>query len=94
MRLTHSNEEEVGKAVASSSISRSDIFLTTKLGHADRIQERLDESVSKIDPTSNGYVDLFLIHAPSAGPEKRPEQWKALEWLVGKGKAKAIGVSN
>jgi 2,5-diketo-D-gluconate reductase A len=68
--------------------------LTTKLGHADRVQERLEESVAKIDPTPKGYVDLFLIHAPSAGPEKRPEQWKKLEELVDAGKAKSIGISN
>lgn len=50
--------------------------------------------MGKIDPRSDGYVDLFLIHAPSAGPEKRKEQWAALEDLVKNGKAKAIGVSN
>jgi diketogulonate reductase-like aldo/keto reductase len=75
-------------------VDRSSVFLTTKLGHADRIVERLNESVGKIDPRSDGYVDLFLIHAPSAGPEKRKEQWAALEDLVKNGKAKAIGVSN
>jgi diketogulonate reductase-like aldo/keto reductase len=69
--------------------------LTTKLGHADKIVERLNESVGKIDARDNvGYVDLFLIHAPSAGPEKRREQWKEMERLVESGKAKAIGVSN
>lgn len=50
--------------------------------------------MAKIDPRPDGCVDLFLIHAPTAGPEKRPEQWKALEDLVERGKAKAIGVSN
>lgn len=88
------NEEEVGKAVSGSSVSREQVFLTTKLGHADKIQERLDESVQKIDAREGGYVDLFLIHAPSAGPEKRKEQWKHMEGLVKSGKAKAIGVSN
>lgn len=51
-------------------------------------------SVAKIDHRPDGYVDLFLIHAPTAGPEKRREQWKALEALVDQGKAKAIGISN
>jgi diketogulonate reductase-like aldo/keto reductase len=53
----------------------------------------LEESIQKIGG-DGGYVDLFLIHAPSAGPEKRKEQWKEMEKLVKDGKAKAIGVSN
>ena len=89
-----SNEEQVGTAVQASSIPRSEIFLTTKLGHADKISSRLNESVTKIDPSEGGYVDLFLIHAPSAGPEKRVEQWGELEKLVKEKKAKSIGVSN
>jgi diketogulonate reductase-like aldo/keto reductase len=87
------NEEEVGSAVSKSSVNRKDVFLTTKLGHADKVAERLEESITKIGG-DGGYVDLFLIHAPSAGPEKRKEQWKEMEKLVKDGKAKAIGVSN
>lgn len=85
----------MGQAVAAHSVPRSQVFLTTKLGHADRVAERLQESVQKIDPSGSGsYVDLFLIHAPTAGPEKRREQWKEMEGLVQRGQAKAIGVSN
>ncbi|WWC89623.1 uncharacterized protein L201_004548 [Kwoniella dendrophila CBS 6074] len=85
------NEKEVGEAVGE---KRDSIFLTTKLGQAEKIEEHLYDSVSKIDPRENGYVNLFLIHSPSAGPEKRKEQWAALENLVKQGKAKTIGVSN
>ncbi|WWC70508.1 uncharacterized protein I206_104459 [Kwoniella pini CBS 10737] len=88
------NEEQVGLAIKNSKYPRDSVFITTKLGLADRITELLNESVSKIDPTDGGYVDLFLIHSPSAGPEKREEQWRALEQLVKQGKAKTIGVSN
>ncbi|OCF76249.1 hypothetical protein I204_03548 [Kwoniella mangroviensis CBS 8886] len=88
------NEEQVGSAIESSQYPRGQVFITTKLGHADRITELLEESVSKMDPRDGGYVDLFLIHSPSAGPEKRKEQWKALEDFVNRGKAKNIGVSN
>jgi diketogulonate reductase-like aldo/keto reductase len=95
MLIASSNEAEVGKAVAAASVPREEIFITTKLGHADRVAERLTESVAKMDPKEEGgYVDLFLIHAPTAGPEKRKEQWAEMEQLVGSGKAKAIGVSN
>lgn len=84
----------MGKAVQASPVPRSSVFITTKLGHADKIQERLDESVRLMDPNEGGQVDLFLIHAPTAGPEKRREQWKHMEALIKDGKARAIGVSN
>ena len=39
------------------------------------------------------YVDLYLIHAPFARPQ-RLEQWEALVALREQGKVRAIGVSN
>jgi len=41
-----------------------------------------------------GWVDLFLIHSPSSGPDGRREMWEALEKLKSEGGAKNIGVSN
>ena len=70
------------------------MFLTTKLGHPDRIRERLEDSVSKIDPSTEGYIDLCLIHSPTAGPKGRREQWAIMEEMVNVGKVRSIGVSN
>lgn len=93
----YGNEKEVGQAVQQSSVPRKDIFLTTKIlsaaGSVDRSYQQCVESVGKLDP-DGGYVDLFLIHSPNSGKEKRREMWQALEKLHQEGKAKSIGVSN
>ena len=94
----YANETEVGEAVAQSGLKRSDIFLTTKIlsagGSVDASYKKCVESVKKLDPSENGYVDLFLIHSPNAGSKARKEMWLALEKLYEEGKAKSIGVSN
>lgn len=94
----YANEAEVGRAVRDSGIKRSDVFLTTKIlsagGSVQKSYEKCVASVEKIDPGEDGYVDLFLIHSPHSGKEKRKEMWLALEKLYEEGKAKSIGVSN
>ncbi|ERF68365.1 hypothetical protein EPUS_06781 [Endocarpon pusillum Z07020] len=94
----YANEAEVGKAVRDSGIKRSDVFLTTKIlsagGSMQKSYEKCLASVERIDSGKDGYVDLFLIHSPNSGKEKRKEMWLALEKLYEEGKAKSIGVSN
>ena len=102
----YGNEAEVGAAVLSSSsnpdlnlkLSRADIFVTTKIlaaaGSLDKTLRKCLDSVDKIDSGKDGYVDLFLIHSPSGGKEKRKEMWQALEKVYEMGRARAIGVSN
>lgn len=88
----------MGDAVRQSGIPRSEVFLTTKIlstaGSPEKTYQKCLDSVKLIDEGENGYVDLFLIHSPSAGPAKRKEMWGALERLYEEGRAKAIGVSN
>ncbi|KAH0846464.1 putative oxidoreductase [Fonsecaea pedrosoi] len=92
------NEAQVGEALRKSGIPRSEVFVTTKIlsaaGSVEKSYKKCLESVEKIDPGRDGYVDLFLIHSPNAGSSKRKEMWQALEKLYEKGRAKSIGVSN
>ena len=97
----YQNEAGVGRAIRATGISRGDLFVTTKLwpgnpawGHP--VKDRaatfaaLDQSLERLGVD---YVDLYLIHAPFAGPQ-RLEQWEALIALREQGKVRAIGVSN
>lgn len=99
------NEAAVGEgirsALASTGLSRKDIFVTTKLwpgnpawGDAPRTHEQtIAECEASLDKLGMDYVDLYLIHAPYGGPE-RLSQWRALIELQKAGKARSIGVSN
>lgn len=40
------------------------------------------------------YIDLFLIHDPRSGKEKRLETWRALLDAKKAGKIRTVGVSN
>ena len=86
----YQNEAEVGEAIRASGISRSEIFVVTKLWNSDHFmaKEAFEKSLANL---GLGYIDLYLIHWPV--PE-RLESWKTLEKLLGSGKVKSIGVSN
>lgn len=99
------NEAGVGEGIrqglAAVGASRSDLFVTTKLwpGNAawgdapkgyDETVKAFDASLAAMDME---YVDLYLIHAPSGGPE-RLNEWRALVDLKAQGRARFVGVSN
>nr|AFI38949.1 NADPH dependent aldo-ketoreductase [Lodderomyces elongisporus] len=99
----YGNEDQVGRAIADSGVSRDEIFVTTKLWndqHKDP-EGALDESLKKLGLE---YVDLYLIHWPlSVDPKtEKPyddydfvDTWRNLQKIYKEGKkVKAIGVSN
>ncbi len=89
------NESGVGEGLRVSGVARADIFLTTKVWNDDQGYDEtlraMDASLSRL---GTDYVDLYLIHWPSAYRGKFVETWKALIRLREEGKAKSIGVSN
>jgi diketogulonate reductase-like aldo/keto reductase len=89
------NEEAVGKAIEDCNIDREELFVTTKLWNSDQgydsALKAFDESMVKL---GLDYLDLYLIHWPGEGPQKRHDSWRALGELQKQGKARAIGVSN
>ncbi len=101
----YANEPGVGLAIQAGvkelGLERKDIFVTTKLwpgneawGQPVKTYEATIESLNQsLSNLNMDYVDLYLIHAPSA-KDQRLEQWKALVELRRMGKARAIGVSN
>ena len=86
------NEEGVGAAWTKSGISRSDLFLVTKVWISNAGEEKaarsIDESLRKLQ---TDYIDLLLIHQAYGDVFGT---WRAMEAAYKAGKVRAIGVSN
>lgn len=52
------------------------------------------DQLTRCDTATPWYLDLFLIHSPTSGKEKRLETWRALIEARDAGKLRSIGVSN
>jgi 2,5-diketo-D-gluconate reductase A len=91
----YENEQGVGEGIRQSGVSRSDIFLTTKLWNTDQgYEQTLKAFEASLKRLGTDYVDLYLIHWPSAHRGLFVDTWKALVTLKEEGRAKSIGVSN
>ena len=61
----YGNEREVGEGVRQSGVSRSEIFVQTKLypNQYSHAEQAIDEALSKLDI---GYIDMMLLHHPAS----------------------------
>jgi 2,5-diketo-D-gluconate reductase B len=90
----YGNEAEVGAGVAASAVPRGEIFITTKVGSAnlapDALRRACDASLKAL---KTDYVDLYLIHWPTATMDLRATL-DAMMKLRDQKKIRHIGVSN
>src|SRR5436853_3847106 len=92
----YGNERQVGDAVRDSDLSRSEVFLETKIWISDY---GYDETLHCFEKSARklgvGQIDLLILHQalPSAF-DRTLGGYRALESLLADGKVRAIGVSN
>lgn len=91
----YGNEAGVGRAIASSGLSRDELFIATKLWNADQGYESTVEAFeASMDRLGLETLDLYLIHWQQPRQDKYVDTWKALIELQKRGRVKSIGVSN
>lgn len=86
----YGNEEAVGQAVTKCGVSRSELFLTTKVNFRsyESAAQIVESSLKKLN---TDYLDLVLLHWPFGNYYAA---WRELERLHREGKIRAIGISN
>eukprot|EP00128_Syssomonas_multiformis_P010937 Colp12_sorted_trinity150504_noHs@32650 len=91
-------------ALARRGLTRSDVFITSKLKVADQGYEKARLAIdASIERLGTDYIDLYLIHWPGAAKmepgdvrhkDMRKGSWRAFEEAHKEGKIRSIGVSN
>jgi 2,5-diketo-D-gluconate reductase A len=89
------NEAGVGRALASASVPREQLFVTTKVWNSD---QGYDRTLKAFDASSRrlglDVVDLYLIHWPAPSRDLYVDTWRALLRLREDGRVRAVGVCN
>lgn len=90
----YGNEAEVGSAIRSSGIDRTELFVTTKIDNANHGREATRSSTEEsLRRLGTDYIDLLLIHWPSR-EISMAETLAAMAALKRDGEVRHLGVSN
>lgn len=91
----YGNEVGVGRALQSSGIDRSEVFVTTKFNaewHGeDLVREAFQRSAERLQLDR---IDQLLIHWPNPEQDRYVDAWRGLIRLREEGLVSSIGVSN
>jgi diketogulonate reductase-like aldo/keto reductase len=92
----YGNERQVGEAVHSSDVDRSEIFLETKVWISDfGYEETLHAFEKSAKKLGMEQIDLLILHqALPTAFDRTLDAYRALETLLADGKVRSIGVSN
>ncbi len=92
---SYDNETGVGRGIASSSVDRGELFVTTKLRGDDHGAEEARRGLhGSLERLGLDYVDLYLIHWPLPRIDRYVESWETMIALRDEGLIRSIGVSN
>ncbi|GAA5017866.1 aldo/keto reductase [Terrabacter aeriphilus] len=89
----YGNEEGVGRVLASGSVDRDDVFVTTKVWNDDHtnVPAAFDASMGRL---GIDVLDLYLIHWPAPEQDAYVDAWKAMLELQREGRVRSVGVCN
>lgn len=93
------NEKQVGHAILDymkqhPELKREDIHYTSKLASNSDYDSARKSIKNSVKACGLGYIDLFLLHSPYGGKQKRLDSWRAVEDAVQDGEVKIGGISN
>jgi len=93
--FNYENEGALGEAVHRSTVSREQLFITSKLpGRHHQYDKALYTIQESLYRTKLDYYDLFLIHWPNPKTDLYVEAWQALIDAKKWGLIRSIGVCN
>lgn len=93
--FNYENEGAVGEAVRRSTVSREQLFITSKLpGRHHQYDKAIYTIQESLYRTKLDYYDLFLIHWPNPKTDLYVEAWQALIDAKKWGLIRSIGVCN
>jgi len=90
------NADAIGRAIAASNVPRGELFLASKLSHANSYstQGARESLQAQLDALGTDYLDLFMLHSVGPSTAARREAWREMRAMQSEGLVRSIGVSN